>query len=76
MRTEELIDLFNIVPIYSALPTFAEAKALLRASGELIDDLDLLIAATAIHNNMVLVSENIRHVGRVPKVKTVNWIKR
>src|SRR3990167_8208536 len=42
-----------------------EIRAQLRASGELIGNLDILIAATCIVNGLTLVTKNKRHFGRI-----------
>jgi len=45
---------------------FAELRALLRRRGDRIADFDLLIAATALHHNLTLLTFNLRHFQRVP----------
>lgn len=66
----------KFLPIYPVLPVFADTKALLRQQGKLIDDFDLLIGATAVNNGMILVTENLKHLSRIPNIKIENWIKR
>ena len=66
----------TIVPIFNALNVYAREKFLLRKSGRLIDDFDLLIGATAIANEMVLVTDNEKHLTRLSKLKVENWIER
>lgn len=44
--------------------------------GKRIDDFDILIGATAIQNKMIVVSDNIKHIGRLPNVKIENWVER
>lgn len=75
-QVNELISLFVVLPIYPILPLFAENKAVLRIQGKLIDDFDLLIGSTAVAHKMILVSENLKHLSRIPDIKTENWIKR
>ncbi len=48
---------------------FAEIRADLRKKGKLIEDLDILIAATAIENNLTLITFNKRHFKRVKGLK-------
>lgn len=55
---------------------FAELKADLKLKGTPIDDFDLLIGATAITNNLTLVTDNTKHFSRIEKLKQENWIKR
>lgn len=72
----DLIGLLSVEPIYPVLPVFAEIKAGLRRQGSMIDDFDLLIGATAKGNNMILVTENVRHLSHIPDMEIENWINR
>jgi tRNA(fMet)-specific endonuclease VapC len=51
----------------------SEVYSKLRNSGELIDDIDLLIAGIAIENEMTLVTNNENHFGRISGLKIENW---
>lgn len=75
-RVTMLISNMNVLPIENCLEVYAESKAYLRRQGTLIDDFDLLIGATAISNNMTVVTENIKHIGLIPGIKAENWINR
>ena len=48
---------------------FAHLRGELRQLGQLIQDMDLLIAATALHHDLTLVTRNQRHFGRVPNLR-------
>ena len=67
---------FEILPIYPALPLFGDIRAELEQSGERIDDFDILIGATAIQNKIIIVSDNVKHIGRLPNIKIENWVVR
>ncbi|MCL2146468.1 MAG: PIN domain-containing protein [Synergistaceae bacterium] len=54
---------------------FARIKASLRKSGNIIDDFDILIGATAIENDLTLVTNNERHFSRIGKIRMVNWLE-
>jgi predicted nucleic acid-binding protein len=54
---------------------FADIKAQLRKEGTLIEDLDLMIAATARAHNLLLVTNNTEHFQRVPGLVLENWIR-
>jgi len=71
----ELIDSFKQLPIYGALDVYAKEKARLKKIGNIVDDLDLFIGATAIENNMVLVTNNEKHFDRLQNIKIENWTK-
>lgn len=48
---------------------FAEVRSLLRRRGELISDFDIMLAATALHHDLTVLTFNIRHLGRVPGLR-------
>ena len=51
----------------------SEIYSKLRIKGELIDDIDLLIAGIAIENEMTLVTNNENHFGRIEGLRVANW---
>jgi tRNA(fMet)-specific endonuclease VapC len=51
----------------------SEIYSILKSSGNLIDDIDLLIAGLAIENDMILATNNMAHFSRIPNLKTINW---
>lgn len=72
----DFCDNLEVVPIADCLVEFARQKASLRQKGTLIDDFDLLIASSAIANNYVLVTDNLKHFNRVTGLTLCNWIDR
>ena len=48
---------------------FGEVKAQLEKSGKRLEDFDLLIAATAKINSLILVSRNLQHFKRIKGLK-------
>ncbi len=48
---------------------FAKEKARLKKSGNIIADMDLMIASIAIENDCMLLSNNIKHFQRVQNLK-------
>jgi tRNA(fMet)-specific endonuclease VapC len=48
----------------------------LKPLGRLIEDADTLIAATALHEKAILVTDNTKHFARVPGLQLENWIER
>jgi len=52
---------------------FGKIKAELKQKGNLIMDADILIASTAIANDLVLVTNNTDHFKRIQMLKLDNW---
>lgn len=48
----------------------------MKKRGNLIEDADILIAAIALVENLVLVTDNVRHFERVDGLQIENWKKR
>jgi predicted nucleic acid-binding protein len=66
----------RILPAVTALPydvatakKFGQIRAHLEKAGIILPDADLQIAATAIYHDLELVSGNLRHFSRIPKIK-------
>ncbi len=53
----------------------AEIYAYLKKEGNLIEDADILMAAIAIVEDLVLITNNISHFKRVKGLETENWIE-
>lgn len=54
---------------------YAELRTYLEEQGKLIGAMDMLIAAAALAENLTLVTNNITHFSRVPKLKLDNWLE-
>lgn len=67
----------QILPINEAIDIAAKEKVRLRLEGTPCDDnFDLLIACTAIANDMVCVTENTKDFFRFQGIQLENWIVR
>jgi len=73
---KEFIEQVAILPIYSAIYKYGKEKARLTTSGIMISDFDLLIGATSIENELIMVTENVAEYERISDIKIENWIKR
>jgi predicted nucleic acid-binding protein len=59
----------DVLPLNrSIVKRFAQIRGELRRQGQLIGDPDLLIAATALHHDLFIVTRNTRHFARVPGI--------
>ena len=76
-KNQKVLDNFlkniKIIPIFHSLDVYAKEKARLRKSGTRIDDFDLLIGATAVTNNLIMVTNNVDHLGRREGIRIEDW---
>lgn len=67
----------NIFPIIDittdVMDIFGRIKADAQKIGRLTDDMDLLIAATALAGGMTLVTHNTKHFEHISNLKTEDW---
>ena len=67
-------ELFPVLEVSrSIMETFGELKAKLQKKGNVLSDLDLIIASTALSMNFVLVTNNVRHFKRIAGLTYENW---
>ena len=71
---EDFSEKVTIIPIFESIKIYGKEKARLKAKGTIISDLDLFIGATAIFNDMTLVTRNVREFERLEKIKIENWV--
>ena len=72
-QAEEFIGLFNVIPLSDSLHTFGKEKAYLTSIGRKIENFDMSIGATALQHKMVMVTDNINHLGRIRGIEIENW---
>ncbi len=68
-----LLKIGNILPIYPNLDLYAKEKVRLEKLGTRIDDFDLLIGVSAIENDFILVTNNVKHFERIQNIKLEDW---
>lgn len=73
---EQFINQLTILPIFDAIPLYGKEKARLQNIGRMISDFDLLIGCTAIENNLIMITENLKDFNRIEKIRIENWIER
>lgn len=73
----------RVLPAVTVLPydvAVAEVYGLLSArleeSGQALADADLQVAATAVYHNLELVTGNLRHFARIPKLRCKSVLKK
>lgn len=72
-------ELLREVPILAYEPPadrhYGRIRAELEAKGQSIGGNDLLIAAQALANNLILVTDNVREFGRISELTIENWLR-
>ena len=72
--TNRIAELFPIIDINKGIiEVFGEIKAKLEQKGTRIEDMDLMIAATAIYMDLSLVTNNKSHFSRISDLILENW---
>ena len=76
IKVNHIRDIYPIEELNEGvMEVFADIKAKMFDKGIRIEDMDLLIAATAIYNELTLVTNNTKHFENVPNLKIENWKK-
>jgi tRNA(fMet)-specific endonuclease VapC len=58
----------------SAAEVYGPLRARLESRGRRLDEPDLRIACIALSRGLVVVTANVRHLGRVPDLEVENWL--
>ena len=79
-RHHQAVDVFlrdlSVMPIAKAIDIYAKEKVRLRKIGmPLHDEFDLIIGATAIASDLILVTDNEKHFKNFDGIKIENWMK-
>ncbi|MBC8181085.1 type II toxin-antitoxin system VapC family toxin [candidate division KSB1 bacterium] len=70
----EFADYNSIMPVTKdSIEISANIYADLRKKGNLIDEIDILIAGIALSNNLVLITHNTSHFKRIDGLQTEDW---
>ncbi len=70
-----LVERVNFIPFNEpAQVLFGKNKTDLEKKGTRLDDMDLMIASTALAFGLVLITNNMAHFERVSGLKVDNWI--
>ena len=76
IKVNRIRDIYPIEELNEGvMEVFADIKAKMFDKGIRIEDMDLFIAATAIYNELTLVTNNTKHFENVPYLKIENWKK-
>jgi len=75
-----VVDVFlsdlKVIPIAKSVDIYAREKVRLRKIGvPMHDEFDLIIGATAISSDLILVTDNVKHFKNFQGLKIENWSK-
>ena len=75
LQTVEAVkSIFPLIDVDAdVMDVFGGIKTHTQKTGKVIDDMDLLIAASAISNKMTLVTHNTKHFENIPNLKITDW---
>lgn len=79
-RSHRAVDMFvdglSVVPIYGIVEQYAKEKVRLRRNGTpMHDEFDLMIGLTAIVNNLILVTDNVKDFKYLEELRMENWFR-
>ena len=74
-ETETFCRPLAVLSLNDALDVYAREKTRLRRIGQPVAEFDLLIGSTAIHYDLVLVTNNVKHFERMQQLNIENWTK-
>lgn len=69
-------DNFRLYSISECIDDYARLRDELTRQGHTVENFDLLIAATAIHYQLILVTENVKHFKDIPGLIIEDWANR
>ncbi|MBO7597904.1 MAG: PIN domain-containing protein [Bacteroidales bacterium] len=75
-RINKLLNRFEVVSLPSEADGYGQIKATLRKAGRIADEFDMLIGGQALFNNLIVVTDNIKHFELMPDIKVENWVER
>jgi tRNA(fMet)-specific endonuclease VapC len=74
-RVEQLLDTIDVLPLDGDIDrVYADIRAALESAGQPIGGNDLLIAAHALSQDCVLVTDNEREFRRITELRIENWL--
>ena len=73
---KEIEETFTVLPLGNWMRDYAEIRQTLTSQGIVIGDFDILIAVTARHFGLTVVTHNTKHFSKIPGIKCVDWVNR
>lgn len=78
-RSEHFDDVVEIMGLFEQyrinyLKKYGEIRWMLESKGMKIGDMDMFIAATALEEDLIVVTGNVEHFSRISGLKVENWM--
>ena len=73
---DKFITMVKVIPFSSVIKRYAKEKVATNNQGTPVADFDLLIGCSALENNLVMVTDNVKHFQPIPGIIIENWISR
>ena len=70
---DKVEELFRIVPVYDSFETLAKIRLELKNMGKMIDAYDMMIGASAVNSEAILVTHNTKHYENIPGIVLEDW---
>jgi predicted nucleic acid-binding protein len=75
-KVRTLENAFEILPLgQEMVEVFGEQKSRLEKRGTPLDDFDLILGCCALSQNLILVTNNIKHFKKMEGLKLANWVE-
>lgn len=65
---------FSTLPLVDWANEYAEIRQSLTSQGVVVGDFDILIAVTARHYGLTVVTHNTKHFSKIPSIQCVDWV--
>lgn len=72
-KARMLIDYYTIIGIDEIPELFCSEKIRLEKAGNIIEDFDLMIGATGVTGDLIVVTHNIKHFNRIKGLEYEDW---
>ena len=73
---DRFVNMVNVIPFSSVIKRYAKEKVATSRNGTPVADFDLLIGCSALENNLIMVTDNVKHFQPIPGITIENWIPR
>ena len=73
---DKFVTMVKVIPFSSVIKRYAKEKISTSKQGTPVADFDLLIGCSALENNLIMVTDNVKHFQPIPGIVIENWISR